>query len=321
MTRGSRALSISALATLSLALSACGDPPDADRGPDSAVTGSSSRDGGAPPTGVAPGSPRSSSAPPSAPLLLDPTARPGDRVGELVVRENMLRRADATDAGWVGEVRFEGPIDLDGEIRPHPVDRESDAVCFFPDDASARRLPRLAGDERYAWMCFANPEGARSLRPGGSSGDRHSVTVEDFLYAFSYSDVHNVARLVAAEPASAAGCYALELGAWDPPRRREEEPLQTPPSSFALLDSIGDAAFERGQRIARPRIGLQGGSASWSRVGADSVRVAWTTGYVGVRLDLEVTPRGLEGTATAFSDVVGRQPWPSAPATAVRTAC
>jgi hypothetical protein len=254
-------------------------------------------------------------------LLLDPAVGPGVRVGELVVHENALRRASGPEVAWVGQVRFEGAIDLTGEIRPHPADPESDAVCFFPDDASARRLPRLAGDERYPWMCFENGEEARRLLPPESEGGALSVTVENFLYAFSYSDVHNAARLISAEPARLSGCYALALGAWNPPRTAGDEPFQTPPSVFALLDSIGENAFERGQRIARPTIGVQGGSASWRRTSADSVRVDWTNGYVGVRLDLEVTPRGLEGTATAFSDVVRGQPWPSAPATAVRASC
>jgi hypothetical protein len=83
-------------------------------------------------------------------LLLDPAGGPGVRVGELVVHENALRRASGPEVAWVGQVRFEGAIDLTGEIRPHPADPEADAVCFFPDDASARRLPRLAGDERYS---------------------------------------------------------------------------------------------------------------------------------------------------------------------------
>lgn len=297
-----------AFAVLALALPACAEPPGSDGPPESPLTSD------------APGA-SDTAAPVGGALILDPAARPGDRVGELVVRENALRQASGTDAGWVGEVRFEGAIDLDGEIRPHPVDPEADAVCFFPQDASARRLPRLAGDERYSWMCFENPEEARSRLPPESRQGVLSVTVEDFLYAFSYSDVHNVARLVSAEPAAIAGCYALELGAWHPPRTPGNEVLQTPPSVFALLDSFGDRAFERGQRIVRPTIGFQGGSASWRRISADSVRVAWTSGYVGVRLDLGVTPRGLEGTATAFTDVVTGEPWPSAPATAVRTGC
>lgn len=85
---------------------------------------------------------------------------------------------------------------------------------------------------------------------------------------------------------------------------------------------VGDAAMERGQRPTIPTPGGGAGMAMWRPVGGDgdSVEVIWTSGYAGVRLELGATARGLEGAATAFTDVVSAE-WPSARANAVRTAC
>lgn len=88
---------------------------------------------------------------------------------------------------------------------------------------------------------------------------------------------------------------------------------------------VGDTAMERGLKLVRPTIPTPGGRAGmamWRPVGGDgdSVEVIWTSGYAGVGLELGPTARGLEGTATAFTDVVSAE-WPSARANAVRTAC
>ncbi|HSM08461.1 MAG TPA: hypothetical protein VLA33_05530 [Gemmatimonadota bacterium] len=121
------------------------------------------------------------------------------------------------------------------------------------------------------------------------------------------------------------GCYALELGEWNPPRQAVDEPFQTPPAVFELLDSLGTESFEEGQRLVRPKIepgDFRGGSASWRWLSEDSVRVVWTTGFVMVDLELEVLGDRLEGVATARTDaVVPGAAWPTTSATATRKIC
>jgi hypothetical protein len=121
------------------------------------------------------------------------------------------------------------------------------------------------------------------------------------------------------------GCYALELGEWNPPRQPGDEPFQTPPAVFELLDSLGTEAFEEGQRLVRPRIepgDFRGGNASWRWLGEDSIRVVWTTGFVMVDLELGLGTGRLEGVATARTDaVVPGAAWPTTSATATRTTC
>lgn len=262
--------------------------------------------------------------PPGPAVILDPTARPGERFGALVVLENALHPGSGAERGWVGSVRFEGDLTLRGEIRPHPADEESRDICFFPDAASARLLPRLAGDERTSWFCFTNPSEARRLLPDDAERRRLTITIADFRYAYSFSDVHNEARLVESVTYPIAGCYEMTRGAWDIPETSSAVRPE-PPTEFALLDSLGDRGLERGQRLARPTLAAPGAQDSygfWIPLGRDSVRVVWTNGYVGVRLDVAPTSRGLEGVALAFSDAASATgEWPEAAAAAERTEC
>lgn len=257
-------------------------------------------------------------------VILDPSARSGERLGALVVLENALRQVRGAGGDWVGAVRFEGELTLRGEVHPHPANAESRDICFFPDAASARLLPRLAGDERTSWLCFTNPSEARRILPDDAGGRALTVTIADYRYAYSFTDVHNEARLVDSVSEGIAGCYELELGTWDVPETSSAVHLEPPPE-FVLLDSLGDRGFERGQRLARPTLaapGAQNSYAFWAPLGRDSVRVVWTNGYVGVRLHVAPTARGLEGVARAFSDAAPDSgEWPKAAAAAEPTDC
>lgn len=136
-----------------------------------------------------------------APPALDPAgAEVGDSVLGLRIVALDVRPSLADSAGWAGRVEFEGAVTLSGEIRPHPAYPDVQDVCFFPDAASAARLPRFPGDERTSWLCFVDGEGARrSLGPGPAG--HATVTADRFVYHFAPTDVHNTARLVRVEAA------------------------------------------------------------------------------------------------------------------------
>lgn len=141
-----------------------------------------------------------------------------------------------------------------------------------------------------------------------------------------------------------AGCYDLSRTAWYrlPPVRVNHV---TWPDS---LLSSGDSALQFGHQHEPPRhvrmllepgpfdagtqwhrLEPQGpdtlalgrfGMRGW-RVRDASVIAFWSTGFVGVRLNLLVTDFGMEGTAVATSDVIGPAPIPAARVTLLRARC
>src|SRR4051812_9991352 len=120
----------------------------------------------------------------------------------------------------------------------------------------------------------------------------------------------------------AAGCYRLTLGRWSgalPPTGIPE--AHTPPEHFRL-----DTAFARdtGWFVVDPRalVASSRMAASWKPI-ADSVRLYWSTGFVGVQLSLLAHGDPLGGLAKTFHDahVVGEPPDPVASMIAVREPC
>jgi len=130
------------------------------------------------------------------------------------------------------------------------------------------------------------------------------------------------------------GCYVVELGPWDQPLRGNE-PYHTPPDTV-VLDSMQIESYPgiQGNRL-HPHIEAltryRTIPARWRLVGTDSVRLSWSSGFVGVTIDLGWAAGDLTGHAEAFSDVIPvevlpdgshrRIPWPAAPVRLRRIAC
>ena len=123
-------------------------------------------------------------------------------------------------------------------------------------------------------------------------------------------------------PATAAlppGCYSLSLGAWS--KTPEASP---PPGELRLLDSLGTDGMERNQKLVR---NLNPDSTTrywmwWDHRLADSLRLVFSTGFVGVVVDVERHETTWDGRASAFTDmVVVGVPEPRASATLAPRAC
>ncbi len=191
------------------------------------------------------------------------------------------------------------------------------------DDARTEMMQSLRG-QGIQPTAVAAPEPQPSAR---AEVQRTSLSVDGVA-----ADVAEATRLV--------GCYRLELGEWSPPRGQGEGQYQTPPAVFELTDSIGPPAgtvedrglaayHEQGRLLLRPLItpddDAMGGHplAYWMPVSPDSVRLVWSNGFIGVRVDLAVRGNiALEGQAVGSSDaVVEGHPNPTAAARAVRVNC
>jgi hypothetical protein len=106
------------------------------------------------------------------------------------------------------------------------------------------------------------------------------------------------------EPATAVlppGCFRLALGAWS-----ASHEAVNPPATLFLYDSVGTAGLERGQRIVRPvpiPTAMNYPWMWWAAAPADSMRLVFTGGFVGVDVHLARRAATWEGLAYAFTDV------------------
>jgi hypothetical protein len=104
-----------------------------------------------------------------------------------------------------------------------------------------------------------------------------------------------------AVPDDLVGCYQLELGEWSGPHE-----AWPPPGVVMLMDSLGTSPLESGRHLIRPCPGdtlVMHYKAWWERPAGDSLRVTFTTGYVGILGRLRWDGARWTGRAEAFTDV------------------
>jgi hypothetical protein len=121
-----------------------------------------------------------------------------------------------------------------------------------------------------------------------------------------------------------AGCYELTTGAWSRLPARGIPEARRPPSWFALDTVPPPHSFDHGYAVRptklTPRAHMP---AFWAPVGTDSASIIWSTGFVGVRLQVAVRGDSLVGIARTFQDaeILGEPPPPEARVVAVRVPC
>ncbi|MHB8540976.1 MAG: hypothetical protein ACYDCD_08570 [Candidatus Acidiferrales bacterium] len=114
----------------------------------------------------------------------------------------------------------------------------------------------------------------------------------------------------AAEVASFAGCYELKRGRWWPWGFGKDDSV-TPPRHIQLLSERGTHGFEQGELLIRaipPPKEIPSGirdSSYWQVKPKDRVELSWTTGFVGVTLDLRRKGNELSGWAHPHFDAIG----------------
>jgi hypothetical protein len=138
---------------------------------------------------------------------------------------------------------------------------------------------------------------------------------------------HSAARparlsLGPASPESVAGCYRMVIGNW---ANTGAHHGVTPPMEFRLdtASAAGEHARALGHRTVTPPIpGQEDRFTSWSFGSGDTLRVWWSTGYVGGGYTLKVQGDSVFGRATTRTDVRRSGiPDPTAPAHGARAAC
>jgi hypothetical protein len=129
-----------------------------------------------------------------------------------------------------------------------------------------------------------------------------------------------------------AGCYALTVNSWWPPRQpghgfRDSMPAVVRLDTLRGRDAnLSDAArahmwfiHERDHFLMRP--GWRYGGAYWLPVDASGVSLRWNNGFHGVTLNLRRRGSGYRGVATAHTDVMTSAPSPRASMIAEPVGC
>jgi hypothetical protein len=130
---------------------------------------------------------------------------------------------------------------------------------------------------------------------------------------------------------SPVGCYRLHLGPWSRLLLLAAHPdsAQMPPAAFQLDSAVVDSNDPNIRRLRHaapknPAVKARGPWPSWYVTGLNTLHVIWSTGFIGVELNLVQQGDTLRGVAEAFTDSdvgVPRFLVPSATATAVRIPC
>jgi hypothetical protein len=129
----------------------------------------------------------------------------------------------------------------------------------------------------------------------------------------------------AAEPGSPdalVGCYAVVVGAWQPPVELGRSAISlVPPAHIKLTRVRGTRGWANRHFIVVPILGAtsQHQGIYWDVTPEHEVRVVFTNGFSGLTMSLRSTSAGLSGSATSFWD--SGRPSQSASVTAKRVAC
>jgi hypothetical protein len=230
-------------------------------------------------------------------------ARRGDTVAELVI--DSIQRERALSGEWVGSARFAGTVLLSGRTFRHPDGDDYPFPCFEADSASARRLPRWAGDERRPWFCFENASAAKTMF-GGAGGDRRAtIRVDRFTIYRNLSDAVNQARLIEvvsvgdSTESAVPQCFVTSRSAL------ARSPGTAAPGPEGLTGWVRVDDLARADSGAARLADSDGRvlSGTWRRFARDSITIVAFDDFVRVEMRLaESTADGMTGSATARSD-------------------
>ena len=233
----------------------------------------------------------------------DPAAtHAGDMVMGLTVDSIATQRAQTGET--VGMARFSGVLVLSGQTFRHP-DADYAFPCFEADSASARTLPRWAGDTRRPWFCFENREEAKQQFGGADAGRPATIRIDRFTIHKNLSDAVNSARLIGIVSRSdstavlASRCYSTAgsvLG-------RAPGTAAPAPRDVVGWLRLDDSSATADSGLAR-LVDSDGRSlmGTWRRIGGDSLTIVAFDDFVRVEMRLLATRERLAGSATATSD-------------------
>ncbi len=119
-----------------------------------------------------------------------------------------------------------------------------------------------------------------------------------------------VANTPATRDVHAARCYQVEIGAWTETRQPKglvppaESRLDTAPSTWRFAEFEQRYAGREVVRHALPELGrVRPTPGMWYRIGEDSLRLQWNSGFSTAGYRLAIRGDSVEGIATTRSDM------------------
>jgi len=118
--------------------------------------------------------------------------RPGDSIAGLEIES--LQAQPGNNPDYSARIKFKGFLSLSGKYKNYQNDKIlGDNVCFYADEKSEFKVPKLIHDERYTWFCFTNKEAAKKeLGPPGSEGEI-KIKIADYQIKYAPSQIWNLA--------------------------------------------------------------------------------------------------------------------------------
>lgn len=140
----------------------------------------------------------------------------------------------------------------------------------------------------------------RELPPMGRPGSVNELSAKGAGQAASLSAPAAAGRDAASGNAF-AGCYEIRLGAWTPALALGSDSVYITPPRRLILDTLPAAPSSPSSFRIHPVLDTPGRDhAYWLALGADSLRVGWTTGLSGLTMHLRLENETLSGVATTF---------------------
>lgn len=120
--------------------------------------------------------------------------------------------------------------------------------------------------------------------------------------------------------AALAGCWAVKVGEFQ--GSKVDSGMTTIPT-MVQLDTLPGKDFwgDRSGWLVRGHPGANGSryrEGNFAPVGRDSVRLSWSTGFVGLTIEVLATAQQMDGVATVWTDYNGQQ---QAPIMLLRSTC
>jgi hypothetical protein len=111
--------------------------------------------------------------------------------------------------------------------------------------------------------------------------------------------------------AFSTGCFVLRLDLWSGPFPSGWPEVHQPPPTIDLhSDLLARSGPDRSWRRVTPQISVIASTRmaippGWRAISTDSIEIAWSTGFAGVRLRLRIHSDSVAGVAYAFHDNIG----------------
>lgn len=171
--------------------------------------------------------------------------------------------------------------------------------------AAGKEAPQAAGAQSAERIAIAEGTGNRrqASPSGGRAGSLTEMSAQDANRAAALAPSAVREERDGSVVRAIAGCYAIRIGTWTPALNLDADSVYITPPRSIVLDTLPTAfPISSGFRVT-PILDTPGRDyASWEPLQEGALRIIWTTGFSGIRMQLKLESDVLSGFATTFWD-------------------